>query len=140
MQPVRSARIDHPQRARRRSPRLFGALVCFSAVLGVGIGIASAYTAVEYRGTSTPLPHAPSYAVSSSSLNQSLYKALLIACSSGTWTKYINIENSNGPQFVYQSTGCGWTGPVSYAVALSRSACTSMSAGTWYATCWIHRV
>lgn len=83
------------------------------------------------------LPSPPVYAVSSGAADQVIYYASLGSCSGGTWTKYINIENSVAPQYVYQGTMCAGTGPDPAALSNSRSACTSVTAGINYAECLI---
>ena len=118
-------------------------LVLAVAVLSAFAGVASPAAAQawqQYWGLANGyMPVAPTYAHSSGSANQSIYTADLESCSSGTWTKRITIETSSAVIYNYQSTGCGQTGPGSYAIANTRSACAAITSGSWGAYCYVLR-
>lgn len=115
------------------------AVIAVSGLLGWATN-ADAITWQRYKTTTSQIAEWPTVHVSSGSYNQSIYNAEMLACSGGSWTKYINIEVSGSIPYSYQGTGCSSIGPGSFAVASSRSVCSDKSGGNNYAECWILRV
>lgn len=121
----------------RRATRVGAAALLTAAVLFPGGGVVHAQTWSLYRNTAAPL--GTTGWASSNLYNQNVYNTDLTLCSSGTWTKYIDIQVSGSVPFKNQSTNCTGVGPVSYAVANGRSVCKSISTGTRYANCYVLR-
>lgn len=114
--------------------RCLASLVLALAVFAGSASIAAAAWSTYWGTGAGPIPVWPAVAASSSSYNQSNSGYGMSGCSSGTWTKYYNIEVTGHVLHVYAGSLCTTYSP-GHSDLNSRSICSSYTAGTWYANC-----